>query len=123
MPELNELNKILIDEQDKLDWRNTPSTISPKIPEGQKLLNRLGKQLSLTEIEFHGEIDGQTNHPGLAYRFGATSTEKTYTYLIFVKDPDDLESFRHYEQFTQCGKSEIIDANWAFSKTTMSCYD
>gem|GEM_PF-5522015 len=96
-------------------------TISTELTQTKVLIEVLKNELNLTEIEFHDKIDGNENHVGLAYRFGNPNTEKNYSFLVFTRNQDDLEPFRNYEQFTDCGKSEIIDEHWAFSKITVDC--
>ena len=119
LKDVKELNQILISQKESLKWKNDLMTISTTIPQTRRLMKLLENKLNLTEIEFHDNIDREQNHFGLAYRFGNPSTDKKYSFLIFSQD--DLESFRYYEQFSDCGESEILEGNWAFSKITVDC--
>lgn len=119
--EIKELNQILIDQIDQLEWKNDPMTISTEITQTKDLIEFLKTELNLTEIEFHDKIDGKENHVGLAYRFGNPNTEKNYSFLIFTKNQDDLKVFNHYEQFVDCGRSENINSHWAFSRIIVDC--
>jgi hypothetical protein len=121
LTEVKELNRILINLNDQLEWENDPATISSKFPQTQDLIEILENNLNLTQIEFHNKIYGESDRIGFAYRFGNPETEKTFSFLIFTQNKNDLESFRHYEQFIDCGKTEIIENNWAFSRITVNC--
>lgn len=119
--EVKELNQILIHHSDQLEWENNPTTISTEISQTKDLIELLKNELNLTKIEFHHKIDGQANHLGIAYRFGDPLNDNNYSFLIYTQNQDDLESFRNFEQFIDCGKSEIIDDHWAFSRITVDC--
>lgn len=119
--EIKELNQILINQTDQLEWKNDPMTISTEIVQTKDLIEFLKNELNLTEIEYHDKIDGKENHVGLAYRFGNPNTEKNYSFLIFTKNQDNLKVFKHYEQFVDCGKSENINDHWAFSRIIVDC--
>ena len=47
--------------------------------------------------------------------------EKQYSCLIYAQNEADLESFKHYEQFVDCGKLEDINNHWVFSRITLDC--
>lgn len=118
--EVKELNQLLINNKQQLRGSEGLHAISENIPESNNFIKLLGQELNLTEIVLYN-IEGQETKPGLAYRFGNRTTEKHHSYLIYAQNRSDLESFRHYEQFVDCGKSEKIDENWAFSKITINC--
>ena len=94
--------------------------ISENIPEAKDLIKLLAQELNLTEIELYN-INGEETGPGLAYRFGNPATDHSYSFLLFSRSQDDLESFRYYEQFVDCGKSEILNEHWAFSRIEVDC--
>ena len=119
--ELKELNQILLNHTDQLEWQSDPTRVSSKISQAQDLIKLLSNELNLSEIEFHRKIEGKADHLGLAYRFGDPKTEKNYSFLIFTQNQRDIESFRHYEQFADCGKFETIQDHWAFSRITVDC--
>jgi hypothetical protein len=123
LEELKELNQVLLNHTDRLEWQNDPMCVSSEIPQTQNLIELLIKELNLSEIEFHRKIKGKADHLGLAYRFGDPKTEKNYSFLIFTQNEGDLESFRHYEQFLDCGKPEPIQDHWAFSRIIVNCND
>ena len=120
LKEVKELNQILIRNKQKVRDSKGIDVISEKIPESKDFITLLEQELNLTDIGLYN-IDGQETKLGFAYRFGNRTKEKYYSYLIYAENVGDLESFKHYEQFVDCGKSETIDENWAFSMITVDC--
>jgi hypothetical protein len=118
--EVKELNQVLIKNKQQVRDSEGLDAISENIPESKDLIKLLEQELNLTEIALYN-IDGQKSKLGLAYRFGNSTEENHYSYLIYAQNQPDLESFKYYEQFVDCGKSEMIDENWAFSKITVDC--
>ena len=120
LKEIKELNQILIRNKQKVRDSDGLDAISEKIPESKDFIKLLEQELNLTEIGLYN-IDGQEIKLGFAYRFGNRTEEKQYSYLIYAQNETDLESFKHYEQFVDCGKLEDINNHWVFSRITLDC--
>lgn len=121
--EIEELNKVIINSKDLLEWQNDPDSISNKIPESLEVIEMLKNELNLSEIEIHKKIDGLENNLGISYRFGNSKNETQINYLIFAENKNNLDSYRGYEQFIDCGKSDDVNQNWAFNTIDLNCYD
>jgi hypothetical protein len=122
--EIQELNTILLSNQNNLNWENNPDTIAIKLQSTNDIIQSLKTNLNLTHIESHQIVRLQDNvqKSGLAYYFGnRTSQKEDYVILIFGEDKNTLNTFKYYEQFSDCSKRENINNHWEFAIIEPDC--